>query len=179
MGWPLCQREWLGTYCTGDWVGPTDGIDGSEVSLRLEFDHRTVQLIVSRYTDCDIPTWCGLDRGGLWTQHWNLNIFMKYGTLLRERLSATVEWLWTVSLLWEHYQLFEVWNCRKLYTSALWTTDSALWFSFVWSLFKSLNIKEKCFVSFDKKAPVTALNSKQTCTCFFSFPPFADDIFWF
>ena len=38
-------------------VGPRAGLDGCWKSrLHWGFDPRTVQLIASRYTDCDIPT---------------------------------------------------------------------------------------------------------------------------
>jgi len=45
-----------GTHCTGDWDGPTAGLDGCGISLPPPgFDSRTVKLRASRYTDDDIP----------------------------------------------------------------------------------------------------------------------------
>ena len=42
----------LGTHCTGDWVGPTAGLDGCRKSRPTPgFDPRTVQSVASRYTD--------------------------------------------------------------------------------------------------------------------------------
>jgi hypothetical protein len=40
-----------GTHSIGVWVGPRAGLDGYEKSR----PHRTVQLVVSRYTDWAIP----------------------------------------------------------------------------------------------------------------------------
>ena len=45
-----------GAHCIGDWVGPRAGLDGCGKSrFRLVFDPRTVQPVVSRYTDWAIP----------------------------------------------------------------------------------------------------------------------------
>ena len=45
-----------GTHCVGGWVGP-QGLSGPvrKISPPPGFDHRTVQLVASRYTDCAIP----------------------------------------------------------------------------------------------------------------------------
>jgi hypothetical protein len=59
MGWlvkatlrPLYPRERPGTRYTGGWVGPMAGLDVCEISSPPPgFDRRTVQPIVSRYTD--------------------------------------------------------------------------------------------------------------------------------
>ena len=44
-------RERPGTHFTGGWVGPRVGLDGRKISSPLGFDPRTVQPLVSRYTD--------------------------------------------------------------------------------------------------------------------------------
>jgi hypothetical protein len=48
-----------GTRCIGGWVGPRAGRDGCGKSPSPppppEFDHQTVQPVVSRYTDWAIP----------------------------------------------------------------------------------------------------------------------------
>jgi hypothetical protein len=50
---PLYPRERRGTHCTGGWVGPWAGLDVCEKSRPPpRFDPRTVQPVVSRYTDC-------------------------------------------------------------------------------------------------------------------------------
>ena len=38
-------------HCTAGWVGPRAGLDGCEKSPPSGFDPRTVQPVVSRYTD--------------------------------------------------------------------------------------------------------------------------------
>jgi hypothetical protein len=44
------------THFIGGWVGPRAGLDGCEKSRPPPgFDPRTVQSVVSRYTDCAIP----------------------------------------------------------------------------------------------------------------------------
>ena len=49
----LYPRERPGTHCTGGWVGPRAGLDRCRKSCPPPgFDHRTVQPIASRYTDC-------------------------------------------------------------------------------------------------------------------------------
>jgi hypothetical protein len=40
-----------GTHCTGGWVGHRAGLDGRNISPSPGFDPRTVQPVVSRYTD--------------------------------------------------------------------------------------------------------------------------------
>ena len=49
----LYPRERPGTHFTGDWVGPRAGLDGQKISSPpgFFFRSRTVQPIVSRYTD--------------------------------------------------------------------------------------------------------------------------------
>ena len=47
----LYPRERPGTHCTGGWVGPRAGLDGPKISSQPGFDPRTVQPVVSRYTD--------------------------------------------------------------------------------------------------------------------------------
>ena len=47
----LYTRERPGTHFTGGWVGPMAGLDGSENLVPTEIRSRTVQPIVSRYTD--------------------------------------------------------------------------------------------------------------------------------
>ena len=48
----LYPRERPGTHCTGGWVGPRVGPDGRAENLAPPgFDLRTVQPVVSRYTD--------------------------------------------------------------------------------------------------------------------------------
>jgi hypothetical protein len=56
---PLYPRERPGTHCTEGWVGHRAGLDLYEKSPLLGFDPRTVQSLVSRYTDWAIPapTW--------------------------------------------------------------------------------------------------------------------------
>jgi len=59
MGWtfnstprPLDPRERLGNHSTGDWVGPSVGMDGCGKSRPPPgCDPRIVQLVASRYTD--------------------------------------------------------------------------------------------------------------------------------
>jgi len=42
-----------GNHCTGDWVGPSTGLDGrGKFPPPPGFDPRTVQPVESRYTDC-------------------------------------------------------------------------------------------------------------------------------
>jgi hypothetical protein len=49
---PLYPWERPGTHCTGGWVGPRAGLDVCENSRPPPgFDPRTVQPVVSRYTD--------------------------------------------------------------------------------------------------------------------------------
>ena len=49
---PLYPRERPGTHCTGGWVGPRAGLDGcGKYRPQPGFDPRTVQPVVSRYTD--------------------------------------------------------------------------------------------------------------------------------
>jgi hypothetical protein len=63
MGWvvsatprPLYPREIPASHCIGGWVGHRAGLDGCGKSrTQPGFDPRTVQSIVSRYTDCLIP----------------------------------------------------------------------------------------------------------------------------
>jgi putative hemolysin len=53
---PSGQR--LGTHCTRGWVSPRAGLDACGKSLPSPgFDPRTVQPVVSRYTDCAIPAY--------------------------------------------------------------------------------------------------------------------------
>jgi hypothetical protein len=47
-------RKEPGTHCTGGWVGPRVGLDGTENLVPPGFDPRTVQPVASRYTDQDI-----------------------------------------------------------------------------------------------------------------------------
>ena len=48
----LYPRERPATHCTGDWVGPRAGLDRCGKSHPPPgFDPRTVQPVVSRYTD--------------------------------------------------------------------------------------------------------------------------------
>ena len=47
----LYPRERLGTHCTGDWVGPRAGLDGRKKPVPTGIPSRTVQPVVSRYTD--------------------------------------------------------------------------------------------------------------------------------
>ena len=47
----LYPWERPGTHCTGCWVGPRAGLDGPKISPPPGFDPRTVQPVVSRYTD--------------------------------------------------------------------------------------------------------------------------------
>jgi hypothetical protein len=51
----LPTGEIPGTHCTRSWEGPGDGLDGCGKSRASEFDPRTVQPVVSRYTDSAIP----------------------------------------------------------------------------------------------------------------------------
>ena len=44
-------RERPGTHCTGGWVGLRADLDGRKISPATGFDPRTVQPVVSRYTD--------------------------------------------------------------------------------------------------------------------------------
>ena len=62
MGWvvnatlrPFYPGERPGTYCIGGWVGSRDGLDGAENLAPPGFDPRTVQPVISRYSDCAIP----------------------------------------------------------------------------------------------------------------------------
>jgi len=52
---PLYPPERPGTHCIGGWVGPRDGLNGSEKSRNpptpSEFAPRTAQPVASRYTD--------------------------------------------------------------------------------------------------------------------------------
>ena len=47
----LYTREGHGTHCTRGWVGPRTGLYGRKISPPPGFDPRTVQPVVSRYTD--------------------------------------------------------------------------------------------------------------------------------
>jgi len=47
----LNPRGRPGTHCTGEWVGPRAGLDVRKISHPPGFDTRTVQPVVSRYTD--------------------------------------------------------------------------------------------------------------------------------
>ena len=47
----LYPRERPGTHFRGGWVGPRAGLEGRKISLPAGFDPRTVQPVVSRYTD--------------------------------------------------------------------------------------------------------------------------------
>jgi hypothetical protein len=47
----LYLRERPGTHCTGGWVSPRAGLDERKISPPPGFDPRTVQPVVSRYTD--------------------------------------------------------------------------------------------------------------------------------
>ena len=47
----LYPHEKPGTHCTGSWVGPGAGLDGRKILPPPGFDPRTIQPIVSRYTD--------------------------------------------------------------------------------------------------------------------------------
>ena len=55
VGWPspapadLPPGTRCGTHCTGGWVGPRASMDGCG---KPGFDPRTVQSVVSHYTDC-------------------------------------------------------------------------------------------------------------------------------
>jgi len=58
MGWlvnatprPLYPRERPGTHCTGDWVGPRDGLGGCGKYR----PYRDSIPVASCYTDCAIP----------------------------------------------------------------------------------------------------------------------------
>jgi hypothetical protein len=49
---PLYPQKRPGTHCTGGWVGPRAGLDVWEKILTPPvFDPRTVEPVVSRYTD--------------------------------------------------------------------------------------------------------------------------------
>jgi hypothetical protein len=56
LGWEVnaTPGERPGTHCTGGWVGPRAGLEGSGKSdpPPLGFDSRTVQPVAGRYTDC-------------------------------------------------------------------------------------------------------------------------------
>jgi len=53
---PLYSRERPGTHYLGGWVGPRAGVDGRGKSRHPPgFDPRTVQLVLSRYTDYTTP----------------------------------------------------------------------------------------------------------------------------
>ena len=47
----LYTRERLGTHYTGGWVGPRAGLDGAENLVPTGIRSRTIQPVVSRYTD--------------------------------------------------------------------------------------------------------------------------------
>ena len=47
----LYPQERPGTHCTGGWVGPRAGLDVRKISSPPGFDPRTVQPVVSRYSD--------------------------------------------------------------------------------------------------------------------------------
>jgi len=47
----LYPRERPGTHFTGGWVGPRAGLGGRKFSSSPGFDPRTVQPVISRYTD--------------------------------------------------------------------------------------------------------------------------------
>ena len=47
----LYRRERPGTHFTGDWVGPRAVLDGAENLVPTGILSRTVQPVVSRYTD--------------------------------------------------------------------------------------------------------------------------------
>jgi hypothetical protein len=48
---PLYPRERPGTHCTGGWVGPGAGLDGTENLTPPDYDPRTVQPVSSHYVD--------------------------------------------------------------------------------------------------------------------------------
>jgi len=47
----LYPQERPGTHFTGDWVGPRPGVDGQKISFPAGIWSRTVQSVISRYTD--------------------------------------------------------------------------------------------------------------------------------
>ena len=47
----LYPREGPGTHCTGGWVGPRAGLDWRKNLAPPGLDPRTVQPVVSRYSD--------------------------------------------------------------------------------------------------------------------------------
>ena len=47
----LYPRERSGIHLTGGWVGPRAGLDGREISSPTGIRSRTVQPVVSHYTD--------------------------------------------------------------------------------------------------------------------------------
>ena len=51
----LYPRERSGTHCTGGWLCPRAGLDGRKISPPPGFHHRTVQPVVSRYIEVEIP----------------------------------------------------------------------------------------------------------------------------
>jgi hypothetical protein len=60
------------THCTGGWVGPRTGLDTlRKISPPLGFDPRTVQTVVSHYTDWDI-----LAHGRDWIQPLNSSVIL-------------------------------------------------------------------------------------------------------
>jgi len=54
----LYPRERTGTHFTGGWVGLRTGLDGRKISSPPGFDPRTVQSVVSRYTDWATRSTC-------------------------------------------------------------------------------------------------------------------------
>jgi hypothetical protein len=61
---PLYLRERPGTYCIGDWVGPSPFWTGAENLATVGFDPLTVQPLASHYTDWAIPahSWIVLNK---------------------------------------------------------------------------------------------------------------------
>jgi hypothetical protein len=45
----------LATPCTGGWVGGRAGLDGADNLAPIGIRSRTVQPVVSHYTDCSLP----------------------------------------------------------------------------------------------------------------------------
>jgi len=69
---PLYPREWPGTHCIGDWMGPRPVRAGAENLAPTGIRSRTVQPVASRYTDWAVQE-CHIKIKNTKIKLWNTN----------------------------------------------------------------------------------------------------------